>query len=105
MRAMILLLNIVSGVLLVAAWSVSVVSLMGILRSYILGKREPSTSFAIVWLVCVISCLLHSKPIPTWFRLVAIITLSISVIEIATKGINLMRKQIKRRFRRQKDDS
>lgn len=84
------LLNMISVALLFAALFISVVSLGAIVRFFLLGKREPSTCFFFVYALCMLSVVLHSKPIPTWFRMVGIITVSITVTEMTAKIINFM---------------
>ena len=98
LRAMIFLLNIVSTVLLFAALIISAVSLTTLCGSFIFGKREPSTCFVFVWILCMISCVLHSKSMSTWFRIVGIVTVSMSMLELSIRWINLMCKWIKLRF-------
>ena len=92
------LLNLISIALLFAALLVSFVSLGAITRSFLFGKREPSTCFFFVCALCMLSVSLHSKPIPTWFRLVGVVTVSITMVEVTAKMINLMCKKIKQRL-------
>ncbi len=92
---MIFLRNIVSAALLIAAFGISVISLTTLLGSLVFSKRAPSTCFFPVLALCIVSCGLHSEPMPTWFGLVGVVTVSIAIIEISTRGVNLVCKQIK----------
>ena len=92
------LLNMISVALLFAALFISVVSLGAIVRFFLFGKREPSTCFFFVYALCMLSVVIHSKPIPTWFRLVGVVTVSITMVEVTAKMINLMCKKIKQRL-------
>ena len=84
-------------VLLLVALFISVISLVTLLRAIICGRKEPSTSFFPVLALCIVSCVLHSKPMPTWFCLVGVGTVSIAIIEIITRIVNLVCKQIKQK--------
>lgn len=92
------LLNIISVVLLIAAFLISVVSWATIVRFFLFGKRESSTCFFFTCALCIISVTLHSKPIPTWFRIVGIIIVSITTTEVTVKMIKLMLKKIMQWF-------
>ena len=95
LQAMIFLRNIVSAALLIAAFGISVISLTTLLGSLVFSTRAPSTCFFPVLALCIASCGLHSEPMPTWFCLAGVVTVSIALIEIATRGVNLVCKQIK----------
>ena len=95
--AMIILLTIISVVLLLGALFLSVISLVTFLQAIICSRKEPSTCFFPVLALCIVSCVLHSKPMPTWFCLVGVVTVSIAIIEITTRVVNLVCKQIKRK--------
>ena len=95
LQAMIFLRNIVSAALLIAAFGISVISLTTLLGSLIFSKRAPSTCFVFVWTLCIISCGLYLKPLPTWFRLIGITSVLISMLEMLIRGANLLIKKIR----------
>ena len=95
---MIILLIIISVVLLLVALLLSVISLATFLRAIICSRKEPSTSFFPVLVVCIVSCVLHSKPMPTWFCIVGVATLSITIIEIIARVVNLVYKKTKHKL-------
>ena len=98
LQAMIFLrdiVSIVSAALLIAAFGISVISLTTLLDSLIFNKRVPSTCFVFVWALCIISCGLYLKPLPTGFRLIGITTVLIIILEMLIRGANLLIKKIR----------
>ncbi|MBP5542916.1 MAG: hypothetical protein ILM98_02480 [Kiritimatiellae bacterium] len=93
-HAMILLLKILSIFLLFAALTISIVSLTAVLKSLLLGKKEPSTVFIAIWLVCVTSYQLYPESTPKWLRLTFMACLSITMLEMAIKLVGHVFKHL-----------
>ncbi len=84
---MTLLLKSVASFFLFAALAISIVSLTAVLKSLLWSKKEPSTVFIAIWLMCVMSYQLYPKPISKWTRLTFMICISITMLEMTIKFV------------------